>query len=151
MMLTNELPRLLDNSGALANRFIVLVLERSFYGREDPALANRLLGELPGILNWAMEGYRRLRARGHFYAAFDPNAPIATGEAAGWCILQGGALPASFLTLGLVYVLSWIRFRSFSRRFGPAIKLMQKNSEKAISDARLAFEKELRDQRANGS
>lgn len=151
MMLTNELPRLLDNSGALANRFIVLVLERSFYGREDPALTNRLLGELPGILNWAMEGYRRLRARGHFYAAFDPNAPIATGEAAGWCILQGGALPASFLTLGLVYVLSWIRFRSFSRRFGPAIKLMQKNSEKAISDARLAFEKELRDQRANGS
>ena len=44
----------------------MLVLTRSFYGREDPALTARLLTELPGILNWAVHGYRRLRQRGYF-------------------------------------------------------------------------------------
>src|SRR5262249_9791470 len=63
---TNELPRISDTSGALVGRLIVLVLRRSFYGREDPALTARLLTELPGILNWAVHGYRRLRQRGYF-------------------------------------------------------------------------------------
>jgi putative DNA primase/helicase len=39
---------------------------QSFYGREDPALTARLLTELPGILNWSLHGYRRLRQRGYF-------------------------------------------------------------------------------------
>lgn len=66
MVMTNELPRLADASGALASRFIVLTMEQSFYGKEDRALGNRLLGEMPGILNWALVGHRRLRERGHF-------------------------------------------------------------------------------------
>jgi putative DNA primase/helicase len=66
LILTNELPRLCDASGALAGRFIVLCLTRSWYGREDLSLTDRLLAELPGILNWSIEGWRRLRARGHF-------------------------------------------------------------------------------------
>jgi putative DNA primase/helicase len=66
MILTNELPGIADSSGALAGRFIVLVLENSFYGKEDVGLGNRLLGELPGIMNWALVGYRRIRERGHF-------------------------------------------------------------------------------------
>jgi putative DNA primase/helicase len=49
LILTNELPRLADASGALASRFIVLVLTESFYGREDSGLTNKLLAELPGI------------------------------------------------------------------------------------------------------
>ena len=65
-ILTNELPRISDTSGALVGRLIVLVLTRSFYGREDPALTARLVTELPGILNWAVHGYRRLRQRGYF-------------------------------------------------------------------------------------
>jgi len=44
----------------------VLVLTQSFYGRENPSLTARLLTELPGILNWALVGYRRLRQRGYF-------------------------------------------------------------------------------------
>lgn len=63
---TNELPRLADASGALASRFIVLTLERSFYGREDTKLTDRLIDELPGILNWAIAGWQRLNKRGHF-------------------------------------------------------------------------------------
>ena len=35
----------------------------------DPALTARLTAELPGILNWALHGYRRLRQRGYFRAA----------------------------------------------------------------------------------
>jgi putative DNA primase/helicase len=65
-IMTNELPRISDTSGALIGRLIVLVLTRSFYGHEDPALTARLLTELPGILNWSLHGYRRLRQRGYF-------------------------------------------------------------------------------------
>jgi putative DNA primase/helicase len=65
MILTNELPRIADASGALAGRFIVIVLNNSFYGKEDVSLANRLLPEVPGILNWALVGYRRIRERGY--------------------------------------------------------------------------------------
>jgi putative DNA primase/helicase len=66
MMLSNELPRLGDASGALAGRFIVLRLTKSWFGREDPTLTERLLSELPGILLWAIDGWRRLRERGRF-------------------------------------------------------------------------------------
>lgn len=66
MFLSNELPRLTDSSGALAGRFVILRLTRSFYGKEDPHLTQKLLTELPGILNWAIQGWRRLNERGHF-------------------------------------------------------------------------------------
>ncbi|TWT47185.1 phage/plasmid primase, P4 family [Botrimarina hoheduenensis] len=66
MFLTNEFPRFSDASGALAGRFMILHLTQSFYGREDTGLTKRLLDELPGILNWAIEGWKRLRERGHF-------------------------------------------------------------------------------------
>jgi putative DNA primase/helicase len=66
MILTNELPRLNDPSGALAGRMILLRLMRSWYGKEDIGLTDRLLGELPGILLWAISGWQRLRERGHF-------------------------------------------------------------------------------------
>lgn len=66
VIMSNELPRLSDASGALASRFIVLTMERSFYGQEDRGLGNRLMADLPGILLWAREGYLRLRKRGYF-------------------------------------------------------------------------------------
>jgi putative DNA primase/helicase len=66
LILTNELPSLADASGALASRFIVLRMTRSFYGVEDAALTGKLLAELPAILNWAMVGRDRIAERGHF-------------------------------------------------------------------------------------
>jgi putative DNA primase/helicase len=66
LILTNELPRFTDASGALASRFIVLVLTESFLGRENPRLTDELLEEAPAIFNWCLEGFDRLRARGHF-------------------------------------------------------------------------------------
>ena len=62
VVLSNELPRLADASGALASRFVTLVSSRSFYGKEDTGLTEKLLAELPGILNWALDGAERLPA-----------------------------------------------------------------------------------------
>lgn len=65
-IMSNELPRLTDSSGALAGRFVVMMMKRSFYGREDVDLTNRLMAELPGVFNWALGGLDRLIERGHF-------------------------------------------------------------------------------------
>lgn len=66
LLLTNELPKLGDASGAIASRFIVLRLIQSFYGREDLSLTQKLLEEASGILLWAIAGRDRLAARGYF-------------------------------------------------------------------------------------
>jgi putative DNA primase/helicase len=66
LILTNELPRFSDASGALASRFVLFVLKVSFIGRENPQLTADLLVEAPSIFNWALEGYDRLVARGYF-------------------------------------------------------------------------------------
>jgi putative DNA primase/helicase len=66
VILSNELPRLADSSGALASRFVMLIMTRSFYGRENPDLTAELCAELPGIFNWALDGLERLRDRGRF-------------------------------------------------------------------------------------
>jgi putative DNA primase/helicase len=66
MLLSNELPKLNDSSGALPGRMILLRLTQSCYGKEDTALTDRLLAELPGILLWAIAGWHRLRDRGYF-------------------------------------------------------------------------------------
>lgn len=66
LILTNELPRLADVSGALASRFVVLRLVESFIGREVLDLTDKLLVELPGILNWSLDGLRRLNEAGRF-------------------------------------------------------------------------------------
>ncbi len=66
MILTNEIPRLTDASGAIASRFLVLQMRRTFLGKEDKELDSKLAGELSGILNWAIRGWQRLRERGRF-------------------------------------------------------------------------------------
>ena len=65
-LMTNELPYVLDSSGAVVNRFIILTMQQSFLGKEDPTLFERLLVELPGILNWSIEGFHMLRDEGRF-------------------------------------------------------------------------------------
>lgn len=64
ILATNELPGFSDASAALASRFIVLRMQRSFFGQEDQRLTERLLQELPGIFMWALDGLDRLRERG---------------------------------------------------------------------------------------
>ena len=65
-IMSNEIPNLADTSGALASRLRVLRLRESFLGREDHGLFQDLLAELPGILEWALDGRDQLHQRGSF-------------------------------------------------------------------------------------
>lgn len=64
LILSNELPALPDPSGALAARFVAFHTPTSFLGREDKDLTAKLIADLPGILNWALDGLRRLAIDG---------------------------------------------------------------------------------------
>lgn len=66
VVIGNDMPKFTDASGALAGRMIHVKFGVSFFGREDPTLTSTLMEELPGILNWALDGLNRLTKRGHF-------------------------------------------------------------------------------------
>lgn len=75
LLISNEMPRLHDTSGALASRFVILVMRRSFLGAEDTQLEARLLAELPGIFRWAIAGRADLAEAGRFVT------PLASEQA----------------------------------------------------------------------
>jgi putative DNA primase/helicase len=66
LILSNELPRFGDASGAIANRFVVLVTTQSFLGKENTRLTEELSRELTGILSWSLDGLDRLITQGRF-------------------------------------------------------------------------------------
>jgi putative DNA primase/helicase len=66
MFLTNEPLALTDSAGAFTSRLMMLNLTETFLGREDMELTPKLKREASGILNWAIAGYRSLKAEGHF-------------------------------------------------------------------------------------
>jgi putative DNA primase/helicase len=66
LLFSNEIPQLRDSSGALAGRLIALELKNSFYGKEDLDLIVKLSDEIPGILNWSVDGWGSLENRGYF-------------------------------------------------------------------------------------
>jgi len=72
MLFSNELQKLSDASAAIIGRLLVGRMTKSWLGREDIGLLGRLLGELPGILNWGLEGLHWLLANGRFTE--DPEA-----------------------------------------------------------------------------
>jgi putative DNA primase/helicase len=66
VIVSSNLPDFGSHVTALAARLLVVPYEVSFLGREDKKLTEKLLTELPGILNWSLRGLRRLRERGCF-------------------------------------------------------------------------------------
>ena len=63
-IISNVVPSLPDSGGALARRFLAVEHKVSFFGVEDLGREDELVRtEMPGILNWALEGLVRLRAR----------------------------------------------------------------------------------------
>lgn len=78
MLMSNDTPTFSDRSGALVDRMIYLSFRQSFFGREDVSLTEKLMGELPGILNWALDGLDRLDGRGRFT---QPDSGMAEAEA----------------------------------------------------------------------
>ncbi len=79
---TNNLPRFTDRSDGLWRRMLLLHFPNQFL---DPSKQNKNLvsdqywiesGELPGILNWALEGATRFLKQGHFTMPAASNAMI---------------------------------------------------------------------------
>jgi putative DNA primase/helicase len=66
VMLSNELPKFRDASGAIATRMLILRMVETFLNREDKNLDKKLAPELPGILLWALQGLDRLNKNGKF-------------------------------------------------------------------------------------
>lgn len=66
VMSANEQPRFADGMDALANRYLILPFNKSFAGKEDPRLAQKLMAEMPGIFNRALEGLMDLGTTGYF-------------------------------------------------------------------------------------
>lgn len=66
ILAVNELPKFGDSAGALASRLLILPCPNSYRGREDRDLESKLLPELPGVLNWMIDGLRRLHRQGGF-------------------------------------------------------------------------------------
>lgn len=73
MLISNDAPTFTDASGALASRMVFVEFSKSFYGQEDTRLESRLMKELPGIFNWALEGAARLARNGRFTQSADAN------------------------------------------------------------------------------
>jgi putative DNA primase/helicase len=83
MVCSNELPQLGDASAAIAGRFVPLILTESWYGKEDRDLERQLHAELPGILNWSLDGLKRLTREGRFtHSATADEAIVALGDLA---------------------------------------------------------------------
>lgn len=66
----NELPLFKDRSQAIARRLLIIPMEQVIDPKkQDPKLIGKLLGEVPGILNWALEGLKDLYNTGQLFEA----------------------------------------------------------------------------------
>jgi putative DNA primase/helicase len=66
---TNELPRTKDKTEGWYRRFKIVRFPNQFSPTDsnyDPKLKRKLIKELPGIFNWAIEGLKRLKDQGYF-------------------------------------------------------------------------------------
>lgn len=60
---TNNLPRISDMTDAVYNRLLILQFKNEIpYEKQDANLFNKLKKEMPGILNWAIEGAKLLHS-----------------------------------------------------------------------------------------
>ena len=68
VMLANNWPSCIDLSEGTRRRAMIIPFDRTFAPEEEDRDRFRRIWreELPGVLNLALTGYRRLRARGHF-------------------------------------------------------------------------------------
>lgn len=67
-MAANQLPNLPDKGSGMSSKMLVLPFTKSFLGKEDLTLEDRLRDELPGILNWCLrhvQDLRRLKEEGN--------------------------------------------------------------------------------------
>jgi len=87
----NQFPNFGEHATALARRLKVIPFNRSFEDNPDTELSAKLIAELPGILNWALEGLASLREAGDFV---QPAASLAAKKT----ILNSGDPIRSYVT-----------------------------------------------------
>jgi putative DNA primase/helicase len=81
ILVSNELPNFRDASNAITARYLVLRTTKTVPPeRRDTDLMEKLGAELPGSLNLAIEGRRRLRERGRFLQPESAADLIETAE-----------------------------------------------------------------------
>ncbi len=64
LIISNSSPKLRDDDGVLSSRFIMFHTGKSFYGKEDINLKQKLLDDLDLIFLWGVMGLRDLNERG---------------------------------------------------------------------------------------
>lgn len=148
MIMGNDLPKFTDASGALAHRMLHIQFPGTVMGRENPALKGDLLKELPGILNWALAGLRRLVANGTFTAPQSSEALASEvrrqqGPAQAFlddtCAYTEAAAPVPLDELYPVY-------RAWARDAGVEHALNREHFSRALTSSGLAVKRE----RVNG-
>jgi putative DNA primase/helicase len=63
---SNELPRISDPSNGFFRRIKIVKFPALPAEKRDPKVKEAALKEIPGVFNWAVEGLKRLNARGYF-------------------------------------------------------------------------------------
>jgi putative DNA primase/helicase len=71
LLVSNAVPNFGAHTAALAERLLIIPFENSFASRADTELTGKLLAELPGILNWALDGLDDLNIIGKFIEPAD--------------------------------------------------------------------------------
>lgn len=61
---TNHKPVITQSDFGIWRRIVLIPFTENFEGREDPNLKDHLFMELPGILNWAIEGLKKWHREG---------------------------------------------------------------------------------------
>ena len=91
VLLCNNIPSLADLSHGMLRRLMVIPFNRRFTDQDrDPDLFERIwANELPGVLNRALDGYRRLLERGTKF-----KLPLAVKKATKRWLQQANPLPA---------------------------------------------------------
>lgn len=64
MFMMNSIESFPDNSGAIVSRMVPIEFKHSFEDKQDPNIERDLKRNMPGLLNWFLDGLDRLIARG---------------------------------------------------------------------------------------
>lgn len=133
---TNHLPYTWDYSEAFFRRALLIQFPNKFYGEQrDPNLATKLLRELPGILNLALEGLASLIEAGEFVI---PESSRKAAEAwrldadqvAQFAREKLTASSGKFLTVDQIYQ----RYRSWAEDCGIKLQLGKNKLSERLRD-----------------
>lgn len=133
---TNHLPYTRDYSEAFFRRALLIQFPNKFYGEQrDPNLATKLLQELPGILNLALEGLASLIEAGEFVI---PESSRKAAEAwrldadqvAQFAREKLTAASGKFLTVDQIYQ----RYRSWAEDCGIKLQLGKNKLSERLRD-----------------